>query len=181
MKCTKCGAELDQNANFCYKCGNPVNSNQDSSNDSFESQDLKEEKNLGQERLEEVKKEVEEDQEKIEKNIDQTVENVKEKIKIDEEEIISSAKRETEQFKESAKEKAQEVKKDFQNFLGNDEVSGNRENFNSNNNEVDSVEVKPSDLIKFFSIGATVLMVIFAIVYLIDLLGIIFNTIGGIF
>ncbi|MDU7551862.1 MAG: hypothetical protein E7K66_09030 [Streptococcus mitis] len=109
------------------------------------------------------------------------MENVKEKIKIDEEEIISSAKRETEQFKESAKEEAQEMKKDFQNFLGNDEVSGNRENFNSNNNEVDSVEVKPSDLIKFFSIGATVLMVIFAIVYLIDLLGIIFNTIGGIF
>lgn len=181
MKCTNCGADLVQGAKFCSECGKPVDSNSHFDENSTKTQNFEEKRDLGQEKLEEVKKEIEKDQTKIEDNIDQTMGVFKEKVIEESEEVKSSVEKEIGEFKESTKEQSQKAKEEFQDLLGKAGVTEEEINFNSNSEEITSVELKPSVFIKLISIFSACVLVTFSIVYLIDLVSLIFKVIGGIF
>ncbi|WP_311516685.1 zinc ribbon domain-containing protein [uncultured Anaerococcus sp.] len=176
MKCSNCGADIAQGSKFCGQCGKQINSSDISVGVNNE-----EKKELVKEKFESAKKELLDQQAKIEENLDKTMDGVKEKVKNESEQVKDSVRKETEGFKESVKEEANNARKDFQDLLDKAGISKDELNIDSSIKTSPNIDAKPSGLIKLISLGSMSLMVIFAIIYIIDLIGTIFSSIGGIF
>lgn len=159
MKCKNCGSDIDQNAKFCGQCGTPVEFEEELIENCTE--DIKEEKQVKenddiQEKLDEIVEEVtnEDDSEKSFENADgERIENT------------------SELFEEDDKST---------NPIGSQAFEENNFEAKSESNEK-TTEVKNSGLVKPIALAACAVMAIFALVYAIDLIKLIFYTIGGIF
>lgn len=161
MKCKNCGAELAEWANFCGECGTPVASNK--------------------EQAEVYISKLEDDENPAQEDSKEVIEDTKVEEKF--EDPISDSIKELD-------EHLQRHREDFHNEVENDPAneekiiitSDSNKNINDEAKDTNSsVEVKPAGLVKPIALAAMVLLIIFVLVYIIDLLGVIFNFIGGIF
>lgn len=157
MKCKNCGADLVDGVKFCGQCGESVAYHEDHTK--IYQEDLKpgEVKDPAQEEFEEIIEEVEAEEE-FEQIID------------DAEKISQATGQSKDEFQEN----------EDQGSSDEDLISGPV--FDRDKKpEGEELEAKPAGLIKIIALVSMVLMGIFALVYAIDLLRLVFYSIGGLF